>query len=111
MIDRDQYEAAMIYARLHALMYGKPWRVRCPLGWDLAAQGRERPEAAFKRAQRRLDEMNAKLTLEQRLQVVNVAVYAMIPAWFYAARGIGRVLEQDARDKANLIAGLTAIAG
>jgi hypothetical protein len=62
------------------------------------------------RAERRLNEMNARLDPYQRQQVSNVAVFGMIPAWFYAARGIGRILERDERDRAALLGGLDVLA-
>ena len=42
-----QHVAALRYARWHALLYGKPWSVVCPLAWHLPTQGTEPPEASL----------------------------------------------------------------
>ena len=49
------------------------------------------------------------LTAEQKLQVDNLMISAWIPGWFYAARGIGRALETDEREREALLTGLKAL--
>ena len=46
----------------------------------------------------RLDQLNGRMTLEQRQAVANVAVFGMFPTWFFAARGICLLYAEDERD-------------
>ena len=41
LIERDQHSAALIYARLHALVFGKPWPHVCPLAHEIGYHGSE----------------------------------------------------------------------
>ena len=56
------------------------------------------------------DHMDKCLTRTERRHVANLAVFNFLPTWFYAARGIGRALAEDERERAELLAGLDAIA-
>ena len=79
LLTQAQHVAALRYARLHALVYGKAWTVVCPLGWDLPSHGSEPSEGLLDWAERRIVELNALLTPEQRQAVANVAVFGFVP--------------------------------
>jgi hypothetical protein len=51
--------------------------------------------------------VNALLSEAQRQAVAKVAVFAMLPTWFFAARGICRLLQEDEREREALLSGLT----
>jgi hypothetical protein len=110
MITEEQHIAAMRYAHAHALVYGKVWRVTSPLTWDLPVHGSEPPEEAIVSAKKKIEAWNARLTIEQRTQVANLAVFGFHPMWFVATKLKLRVLPQDERDRAALLSGLTTLA-
>ena len=100
----------MRYAHAHALVYGKVWSVVSPLARDLPQQGNEPPEDAIVRAEERIAAWNARLDPDQRQAVANLAVFGMVPPWFYSARGIGRMLATDEADRRALLTGLDRLA-
>jgi hypothetical protein len=110
MIDRDQHAAVLTYARLHSLVYGKVWTFKCPLAHELGAQGNEPSESTIAWAQRPLDEMNSRLSLEQRQAVANAAVFGLLPMEFYVRRSGWRRMPEDEENWAALLSGLTALA-
>jgi hypothetical protein len=110
MISQEQHNAALIYARLHALVFGKAWPYACPLSWELGAHGHEPGEDMIRRARDRIDALNARLTSDQRRAVANVAVYGFIPQFFYASRLKLRQLPSDERERQALLSGLAALA-
>jgi hypothetical protein len=107
MISREQHAEALTYAWAHALTYGRPWRQACPLG---ERTGGEHPEEQLVKARRKLAEMDAELSPEQRLAVANVAVFGFIPQFFYTERLRLRELPEDAAGRAALLSGLEALA-
>jgi hypothetical protein len=110
-LTQAQHVAALRYARLHALVYGNVWTVRCPLGWDLPSHGSEPRGGLLAWAERRIVELNAVLDPAQRQAVANVAVFGFVPQWFYTVRLKLRPLPQDDRDRAALQSGLEVLAG
>jgi hypothetical protein len=48
---------------------------------------------------------------KQRQAVANVAIFGMLPTWFFAARGICRLLPEDEREREALLSGLTVLTG
>jgi hypothetical protein len=110
-LSQDQHVACLRYAHAHALVYGKVWSVESPLGWDLPTHGGAAPEEAVIRARNRIDAWNARLDVDQRQAVANVAVFGFIPQFFYTERLRLRPLASDERERQALLEGLDAIAG
>jgi hypothetical protein len=110
MISQGQHVACLRYAHAHALVYGKVWRVVSPLSWDMPQHGAEPPEDACIRAKERIDRGNAQLSPEQRQAVANVAVFGLVPQWFFTIRLKLRPLPSDEIDRQALLSGLDAIA-
>jgi hypothetical protein len=108
MLTRDQHAAAISYAWAHAMTFGRPWRQACPLA-DRGG-GDEAPEDLVELAKEKLAAMDSVLSAEQRRAVANVAVFGFVPAWFFVARGIGRALATDERERAALVIGLEQLA-
>jgi hypothetical protein len=106
-ISREQYDAAMVYAWAHAMIYGRPWRHACPLG---ERDGHEAPEDLLLLAKAKLQDMDGRLTAEQRLAVANLSVFGFWPGWFMAQKQGLRAMPGDERDRAALVTGLEAIA-
>lgn len=106
ILSRAQYDAAMRYARAHALTWGKVWPASCLLG---DRTGGAAPDDVLARAKAQLEAMNALLDPAQRTAISNVAIFGYIPPWFFAERGIGRTLATDQADRAALLSGLEAI--
>jgi hypothetical protein len=106
LLTPQQHTAAQRYAWAHALSYGRPWIHACPLGdyvgWQMS-------DNMVEIAKDRLDQLDRRLTKVERLRVANIAVYGFLPMWFYASRGIGRVLPDDKRERQELLSGLDAI--
>jgi hypothetical protein len=73
-ISQDQHHAALTYARLHSLVFGKAWCWASPLSWELGAHGHEPGEELIARARRRLDALNDRLDPDQRQAVGNVCI-------------------------------------
>lgn len=107
VISRPQYDAAMVYAWAHAMVYGRPWRQACPLG-DRA--GIEAPDELLVRAKEVLEDMDGKLTPGQRQAVANLSVFGYWPMWWIAARHGLRTMPGDQDERHDLLTGLTAIA-
>jgi hypothetical protein len=97
-LTQDQHHAALVYARLHALVFGKAWSYACPLSWELGSQGHEPTEAMIVRAQKQLAAMNARLDVDQRQAVANVCVYGFLPMQFYVERCGMRRMPEDQRN-------------
>ena len=107
VLSRDQLAAAERYRRAYAVSFGMPNYGRCLL--TDGPGGRALDDDMLARARRQLDAMVTALTTEQKLQVDNLVISAWIPGWFYAAHGIGRPLETDARERDALLTGLSAL--
>ena len=107
VLSRDQVAAAERYRRCYALSFGLPHFGGCLL--SDGPSGRALDDDRLAHARRQLDAMVAALTTEQKLQIDNLVISAWIPGWFYAARGIGRALPTDERDRAALLTGLSAL--
>jgi hypothetical protein len=111
-LDQDQFNAAINYGRLHAIVFGRVWLNLCPLKEHLPWQSGPVPdEETVTSVRQRLDKLNDKMTLEQRQAVANAAVFNMLPTWFFAARSICRLLERDEREREALLSGLTVLTG
>jgi hypothetical protein len=110
-LSEEQYIAGLRYARAHAVVFGRPWAhiqdvLKCmPWGGDPPTEGQQ------EWAERQLEKWRAKLSKDQRSAVANVAVFSFIPTWFFAARGICRLLEEDEREREALLSGLTVLSG
>ena len=87
------------------------WQVVCPLGWELAAHSSEPSEGLLGDAERRIVELNALLTPEQRQAVANVAVFGWLPMEFYVRRTGMRRLPADLTSWQALLGGLDTLAG
>ena len=74
------------------------WLNLCPLKEHLPWQSGPLPdEEMVTSVRQRLDKLNGRMTLEQRQAVANAAIFNMLPIWFFAARGICRLLEGNRR--------------
>jgi hypothetical protein len=82
----EPHAAAMVYARLPALLSGKAWPHACPLVRALGDQGSVPPEELLERAKERPEQTNARLSPVKRQAVANVAVRGFIPQLFPAKR-------------------------
>jgi hypothetical protein len=108
-LTRDQYDAAQRYAGLHRTAFGPAWRQQCPLAE--AHGGPTIDDDLLIRLREVLDELHARMTPEQRKAVADVAVYQVLPTWFFAARLKLWMLPQDERERDALVSGLDALAG
>ena len=106
-LSRDQHDAAQRYAGLHRTAFGPAWRQVCPLAE--AHGGPTIPDDRLIRLREALDQLHARMTLEQRQAVADVAVYNWIPQWFYTARLGLRELAEDVAEREALISGLDAL--
>jgi hypothetical protein len=80
------------------------WLNLCPLKEHLPWQSGPLPdEEMVTSVRQRLDKLNGRMTLEQRQAVANAAVFNMLPTWFFAARGICRLFEEDEREREALL--------
>ena len=101
VLDRDQFDQAMIYRRLRSAVYGSPWPTNV-LGPDVT----DKRLAAL---QRRLAEIEARVSQQQRHVVAEVAVFDHIPQFFYCTKLKLKHLPEDIAYRELLITGLDAM--
>jgi hypothetical protein len=114
-LEQKHFSAAINYARLHALVFGRQGPTPpCLLGKHLSWQGGPVPdEGGIEAAERKLIRLNGLLTDAQKQQVGNVAVFSNLPTWFYMGkfkRIAWRTFPEDEVERRDLIDGLSILA-
>ena len=106
-LDQDQFNAAINYGRLHAIVFGRVWLNLCPLVGAPAVAAPCPTRRWSSSVRQRLEKPNGRMTLEQRQAVANVAIFGMLPTWFFAAPWYLLPLPEDECEREALLSGLT----
>ena len=101
VLDREQFDQAMIYRRLRSAVYGSPWPTNV-IGPDVT-------DKRLATLQRRLAEIEARVSQAQRHVVAQVAVFDHIPQFFYCTKLKLKHLPEDIEYHSLLITGLDAM--
>jgi hypothetical protein len=113
-LEQRHFSAAINYARLHALVFGRQGPTPCLLSKHLPWQGGFIPdEGGIEAAERKLTRLNGLLTDAQRQQVGNICVFSHLPTWFYMGkfkRLRWRTFPEDEVERRDLLDGLSILA-
>jgi hypothetical protein len=102
-LDKDQYAEALEYRRLRCILYGSPW--------PCYSDSSEPPPSSIKTIQERFDARAGALTEEQKTVITNVAVFDVLPTWFFCRRLGLKLLPEDDAEHLALVSGLNSILG
>jgi hypothetical protein len=113
-LEQRHFSAAINYARLHTLVFGRQGPTPCLLSKHLPWQGGFVPdEEGIEAAERKLIRLNAQLTDAQKQVIGNVAVFSNLPTWFYMGkfkRLSWRTFPEDEVERRDLLDGLSILA-
>jgi hypothetical protein len=113
-LEQKRFSAAISYARLHALVFGRPGPTPSPLSKHLPWQGGPVPdEDGIGAAERKLIRLNAGLTDAQKQQVGDICVLSHLPTWFYIGKSKRlrwRTFPEDEVERRDLLDGLGILA-
>jgi hypothetical protein len=102
-LDKDQYAEALEYRRLRCALYGPPW--------PMFSISSNPTEERISKLQDRFDRMAAALTEEQKSVITAVAVFDVLPTWFFCRRLGLKLLPEDDAEHLALVSGLNSILG
>lgn len=104
IIDREQHDAGLLYARAWTVKFGSPW----PSTNDSRSPASDRELAKWSA---RLEAMDRALTCDQRVELVDVAAMSNWPNWFFARQLNLKPLPEDDHERELLLSGLAALLG
>jgi hypothetical protein len=113
-LEQRHFSAAINYARLHTLVFGRQGPTPCPLSKHLPWQGGFTPdEDGIGAAERKLIRLNGLLTDAQKQVIGNICVFGHLPHWFYMGkfrRLRWRTFPEDEQERCDLLGGLSILA-